>query len=80
MARPAFHQSVERAEDISAHFTNSGRMKRPIQRLNVDFTVEMLHELDAVVSELNISRPAVIKTYLRQALNQHYQARDKVKP
>lgn len=72
-------ERADRGEDIPAHFTNSGRMKRPIQRVNVDFTVEMLHELDAVASELNISRQAVIKSYLRQALDQHHQARDKVK-
>ncbi len=72
-------ERADRGEDVSGYFTNSGRMKRPIQRVNVDFTVEMLHELDAVASELNISRQAVIKSYLRQALDQHYQARDRVK-
>ena len=46
-------------------------MKKPIQRVNVDFTVEMLRELDLVAAELNISRQAVIKSYLRQALDQH---------
>ena len=46
-------------------------MKKPIQRVNVDFTVEMLRELDLVAVELNISRQAVIKSYLRQALDQH---------
>jgi hypothetical protein len=35
----------------------------------------MLKELDAVAKELNISHQAVIKTYLRQALDQHYIAR-----
>ena len=72
-------ERTDRGEDISAYFTNSGRVKRPIQRVNVDFTIEMLHELDALASELNISRQAVIKSYLRQALDQHYQARDRVR-
>jgi metal-responsive CopG/Arc/MetJ family transcriptional regulator len=53
-------------------------MKYPTQRVNVDFTVEMLEELDAIASELNISRQAVIKTYLRQAMDQHYIAKSKV--
>jgi hypothetical protein len=35
----------------------------------------MLKELDTIAKELNISRQAVIKTYLRQALDQHYMAR-----
>jgi len=50
-------------------------MKPPVKRVNVDFTLDMLKELDAVARELNISRQAVIKAYLRQALDQHYLAR-----
>lgn len=69
---------AERGEDISKYFTNKGKIKYPTQRVNVDFTVEMLEELDAIASELNISRQAVIKTYLRQAMDQHYLAKSKV--
>ena len=71
-------EMAERGEDISQFFTNKGEKKYPVQRVNVDFTVEMLAELDKVASELNISRQALIKTYLRQALNQHYLAKNKV--
>ena len=69
---------AERGENVSKYFTNKGTMKQPVQRVNVDFTVEMLHELDVIASELNISRQAVIKSYLRQALDQHYLAKSKV--
>ena len=62
-------------KDISRFFTNKGEMKPPVKRVNVDFTLDMLKELDAVAKDLNISRQAVIKTYLRQALDQHYLAR-----
>lgn len=62
-------------EDISRYFTNKGKMYPAIQRVNVDFNVDMLKELDTVARELNISRQAVIKTYLRQCLDQHYLAR-----
>ena len=61
-------------EDVSRFFTNKGEMRPPVKRVNVDFTLEMLEELDAIAKELNISRQAVIKTYLRQALDQHYLA------
>lgn len=71
-------EMAERGEDVSKYFTNKGKMKYPTQRVNVDFTVEMLGELDAIASELNISRQAVIKTYLRQAMDQHYLAKSKV--
>ena len=66
---------ADRGEDVSSHFTNRGSMKMPVQRVNVDFTVEMLRELDLVAAEVNISRQAVIKSYLRQALDQHHIAR-----
>ena len=67
---------ADRGEDISRYFTNKGKMKYPTQRVNVDFTIEMLKELDEMAGELNISRQAVIKTYLRQALDQHNLAKN----
>jgi len=66
----------EQNKDVSKFFTNTGKMKYPVQRVNVDFTSEMLHELDTLASEINISRQAIIKTYLRQALDQHYLAKN----
>jgi metal-responsive CopG/Arc/MetJ family transcriptional regulator len=50
-------------------------MLKPIQRVNVDFTASMLEELKAAAKELDISRQAVIKTMLRQALDQRQTAR-----
>jgi hypothetical protein len=72
-------EMADRGEDIYQHFTNKGKIKYPVQRVNVDFTVEMLAEFDEAASELNISRQALIKTYLRQAFDQHYLAQNKVK-
>ena len=66
---------AEQGKDISKYFTNTGQMMSPVQRVNVDFSQEMLNELDATARELNISRQAVIKTFVRQALDQHYLAR-----
>ena len=65
-----------RGEDVSRFFTNRGKMIRPIQRVNVDFTASMLQELDQAAAELNVSRQAVIKTFVRQALDQRHLARD----
>jgi hypothetical protein len=62
---------ADRGKDVSGFFTNRGRMMQPIQRVNVDFTGAMLQELDRAASELNVSRQAVIKVLLRQALDQH---------
>ena len=62
---------------IGPYFTNKGKMKYPRQRVNVDFTVEMLKEPDEMAAELNISRQAIIKSYLQQALDQHNLAKSK---
>jgi hypothetical protein len=65
---------ADRGEDVSRFFTNRGKMMHPIQRVNVDFTVSMLQELDQAAAELNVSRQAVIKVFVRQALDQHHLA------
>ena len=65
---------ADKGKDVSRSFTNAGQMMSPIQRVNVDFASPMLDELDNAAKELNISRQAVIKTLIRQALDQHYLA------
>ncbi len=68
-------QEAEKGKDISRHFTNKGKMMPPaIQRVNLDVTRGMLKELDDAAENLNVSRQAVIKLLVRQALNQHYLA------
>jgi hypothetical protein len=65
---------ADRGEGVSRFFRNRGKMMQPIQRVNVDFTVSMLKELDQAAAELNVSRQAVIKVFVRQALDQHHLA------
>lgn len=68
-------KEAEQGKDISKYFTNKGKMiTHMIQRVNLDLTLEMLEELDDAAEELNVSRQAVIKLLVRQALNQHYLA------
>lgn len=73
----AIARLADQGKSVSQYFTNSGRMMPAIRRVNVDFTAPMLEELDSAADELNISRQAVIKTLLRQALDQRYLARRK---
>jgi Ribbon-helix-helix protein, copG family len=68
-------EMADKGQDISAHFTKSFMVVRPpVQRVNVDFTSPMLKELDREAETLNISRQAVIKTMLREALDRRYLA------
>ena len=55
-------------------------MVQPLQRVNVDVTGGMLEELDKAAQDLNVSRQAVIKTLVRQALDQHYLAQRARRP
>lgn len=81
--RPSAEQiarAAERGEDVTRYFAGKGRMMPPlarpeIQRVNVDFTVEMLQELDAEARRLNISRQAVIKTMVSRGLEARLQRR-----
>jgi hypothetical protein len=66
---------ADRGKDVSRFFKGPGRMVQPIQRVNVDLTAAMVTELDQAAQDLNISRQAVIKTLVRQALDRHYLAR-----
>ena len=78
-SRMRFKVPIEKIEkealagkNVNRYFTK-GRMMQPlkeIQRVNVDFTAQMLGELDQLAAELNISRQAVIKSLLMFALNQ----------
>jgi len=74
VAADAIARLADNGEDISRFFKGQGRMVQPIQRVNVDLTATMLEELDRTARELNVSRQAVIKTLVRQALDRHYLA------
>jgi hypothetical protein len=68
-------RAADRGEDVTRYFAGKGRMMPPfprpdVQRVNVDFTTDMLAELDGEARRLNISRQAVIKTMLARALDE----------
>ena len=83
-AGPASAEAVARladqGKDVSRLFKGEDRMVQPIQRVNVDVTAGMLEELDKAAHDLNVSRQAVIKTLVRQALDQHYLAQRARRP
>lgn len=83
-SRPVTAETIARLADqgksISRFFKGQGRMVQPIQRVNVDVTASMLEELDRAAHDLNVSRQAVIKTLVRQALDQRYLAQRARRP
>lgn len=76
----AIARLADQGKDISKHFKREIRMVQPIQRVNVDLSAKMLEELDRVATDINVSRQAVIKTLVRQALDQHYLAQRARRP
>jgi hypothetical protein len=74
LSAEAIARLADRGKNVSRFFTNTGKMMGPIQRVNVDLAAGMLEELDRAAQELNVSRQAVIKTLIRQALDQQYLA------
>ena len=74
LSADAIARLADQGKDVSRFFKGRGRMVQPIQRVNVDVTASMLEELDRAARDLNVSRQAVIKTLVRQALDQHYLA------
>ena len=76
----AIARLADEGKNISRFFKGQGRMVQPIQRVNVDVTSAMLEELDKAAQDLNVSRQAVIKSFVRQALDQHYLAQRARRP
>ena len=71
-------QRALKGQDVNKHFSG-GKMMSPlneqIQRVNVDFGIVTLQELDFISIELNVSRQAVIKLFVQRELDQHFLAK-----
>jgi hypothetical protein len=62
---------IDKYFDVGHPRIGQPRTVRRIRKTNLDLTEEMLSELDELADSLNVSRQAVIKVILRQALDQH---------
>ena len=65
-------------KDVNKHF-RGGKMMRPlvgeVQRVNVDFGIMTIKDLDQIAVELNVSRQAVIKLFIQREMDQHFLAK-----
>lgn len=68
-------EKASRDEDVSGYFTNKFTVVKPIHRVNIDLTQGMLRELDQRAARLNVSRQAIIKTLLDEALKENRSGR-----
>ena len=67
-------QEGDFAETPAARGRSKKKTETKIVRTNIDAPVGLLAELDKVSQSLNISRQALIKTWLLAALDHHYQS------
>ena len=61
----ALAERAERWEDVSAHFTNQHVAK---QRVNIDFPLALLRQIDAACQRVGITRQAWIKMVCAERL------------
>ena len=63
----AIAERAEREEDVSAYFTNRHVAK---QRVNIDFPLDLLRQIDAECARIGIPRQAWIKMACDERLRQ----------
>lgn len=63
----AIAECAERGEDVSARFTNRHVAK---QRVNIDFPLELLRQIDAECQRVGVTRQAWIKMVCDERLRQ----------
>ena len=60
-------EHAERGEDVSAYFTGQHRAK---QRVNIDFPLKLLQQIDAECERLGVTRQAWIKMACDERIRQ----------
>ncbi|HMJ26310.1 MAG TPA: CopG family transcriptional regulator [Pyrinomonadaceae bacterium] len=65
---------ADKGTDVSAYFTNKGKMLPPIDNVGIDLNKALLEELNEAAKRLNVSRQTLIKRFIRRGLDQHYLA------
>jgi hypothetical protein len=67
-------RQADKGKNISAYFTNKGKMMPPLDSVGIDLNNEMIEELNEAARRLNVSRQALIRRFIRSGLDQHYLA------
>jgi len=74
MKASEFDQAFDANEDVTEYLDKSGA-KRPMQdtkRVNVDFPIWMVDQLDREAKRLGVTRQSVIKVWLSERLEAHH--------
>lgn len=65
-----FDAKFDRGEDVSEHldWANARRPGREVQRVNVDFPVDLLRAIDREAQRIGVNRQAFIKLRIADAI------------
>lgn len=62
-------EMADRGENILKYFSTSGVMVRPVKKLEIEISGELLDEIDKVASKMNVDRAAAVSFTLQEGLN-----------
>jgi hypothetical protein len=65
---------ADKGADVSAYFTNNGKMMPPLDNVGIDLNKDMIEELNEAAKRLRVSRQTLIKRFIRRGLDQQYLA------
>lgn len=65
---------ADKGADLSAYFTNNGKMMPPLDNVGIDLNKDMIEELNEAAKRLRVSRQTLIKRFIRRGLDQQYLA------
>lgn len=70
MKAKEFDQKFDKGEDISKHLdlSKARRVEQEQKRVNVDFPVWMIHDLDKEAQRLGVPRQSIIKLWVAERL------------
>jgi len=64
-----FDKRFEKGEDMGAFLdVSKARVNKKVQRVNIDFPVSLLEEIDDEAKKIGVARTALIKVWLAERL------------
>lgn len=78
MKAKKFDADFDAGKDITSQLdlTKARRVKREPKRVNVDFPIWMIEELDKEASRLGVTRQSIIKVWLAERLERSKESRE----
>lgn len=71
----AFEAAFEAGEDVTPYLDlKSARVRYPVQRISIDFPLNILKEVDVKAAKIGVTRTSLIKMWVAQHLSDDLKA------